>query len=76
MRTKKDIDRMAEHIIQQYVGDVGCETLEDIANVLELLMSKASRGIEKVVDNNRACDATYKTFMNISTYPAIKEDPE
>lgn len=61
MLNPKEAASVAEQAIVDYVAEIGCDCNEDIANALEMLMSKSARAIEKVSDTQRAklvCDRT------------------
>lgn len=61
MPNPQDTGQAAEKLIVELCNDMGCSTPDDVANVLELLISKAARATEKYSGTERAlmsCDRT------------------
>ncbi len=60
---------IAESIIVDYVETTGCTSEADVSNVLELLISKSARAIEKSCGNGKATEVCYRTLVNVSSNP-------
>ncbi|MBY7811628.1 hypothetical protein KW448_08210 [Vibrio fluvialis] len=67
--TPSKISPIAEAIICDYIETVGCKTETDVANVLELLISKAARAIEKSNGNIKALEVCYRTLQTVQSKP-------
>ena len=65
----------AEHAILQYVKSCGARGQEDMRKVLEMLISKAARGIEKHVCHQVAVDVLQRTIIRVAEYPAPIQAP-
>lgn len=76
MISRKQADELSEEAIIQYTQDAGAETTEDLVKLLELLISKSARAIEKQHSHEEAIKIMHRTFMNLCAYSAIKEDKE
>jgi hypothetical protein len=59
----------SEHIIKQYVESMGCKSPDDVRKVLEMLISKSVRAIEKCTDNQTAVGVVERTLKNIESKP-------
>ncbi|TYC93829.1 hypothetical protein [Vibrio anguillarum] len=60
---------IAESIILDYVKATGCQSDKDIANVLEMLISKSARAIEKTNDRDKSLEVLFRTFNEINSNP-------
>ncbi len=70
MIKSKVAQQRAENLIVQYVDGCNCKTADDIANVLEALISKSARAIEKYAGNEKAIDVCRATKVNLQLRPA------
>lgn len=61
----------AEKHLIELANEVGCENAEDIANVMELLISKAARAVEKYAGNERAQLVLKRTSFQLESKPAV-----
>jgi len=61
---------IAEKCLVDFVNQLDCKTPEDIANVIEMLVSKSAKAVEKYCGTERAkliCDRTsYQLQKNAS----------
>jgi hypothetical protein len=69
MITPPEANQLADRIIADYSAQCGVEAPEDIRKVLEMLISKAARGIEKYCDTPTATDVLIRTSLHIATNP-------
>ncbi|MDN4696315.1 hypothetical protein QYZ44_21575 [Vibrio parahaemolyticus] len=65
----KQAATIAEVVIVDYVESTGCQTSDDVAKVLELLISKSARAIEKAVNNQKSVEVCFRTICNIQNHP-------
>ncbi len=65
----KQAAMIAEALIVDYVESTGCQTGDDVAKVLELLISKSARAIEKAVNNQKSVEVCFRTICNIQNNP-------
>jgi len=68
MLKPNQVAEIAEHIIVEYVANLDCNTNEDIANVLEMLISKAAKAIEKTNGTERAKIIIERTDRNLRVH--------
>ena len=60
----------AERLLVEFVQKVGCKNSDDVASVLELLISKSARAIEKYCGNGAAVAVCNKTASYVEANPA------
>ena len=60
---------VAEHVIIEYIAALGCANDGDIANGLEMLLSKTARALEKTVGANQAGFVCERTGSRIKSCP-------
>lgn len=46
MQTSKEVGQIAEELIVQFTQKSECKTAEDIANALEMLISKSAKAVK------------------------------
>lgn len=68
----KEADVLAEKFIKEYTQSTGASSAEDLRKVMELMMSKAARAIEKYCGNDIAAEVTLRTAYQIQTNPSVK----
>ncbi|MBF4250508.1 hypothetical protein EA007_05805 [Vibrio anguillarum] len=59
----------SESLIKQYVDSMGCKTPDDVRKVLEMLISKSARAVEKYTDNEAAIGVIERTRKQIESKP-------
>lgn len=71
--TPWEADPLAEAAIEAYLHNcmptMEDRTPENFANVLEMLISKASRGVEKFHSWDKAMEALARTYANLMSSP-------
>ena len=65
MKTAKQCDDLAEEMIFAYCQLAVCHDPDDIRKALEMLISKAARGIEKYCGNEQAIHVLTSTFLHV-----------
>lgn len=60
----------AEEMILQYVARTGARRPDDVRKVLEMLISKAARCIEKEACHQSAMDVLCRTIERVANAPA------
>lgn len=59
----------SESLIKQYVDSMGCKSPDDVRKVLEMLISKSARAIEKCANNEAAIGVIERTRKQIELNP-------
>ncbi len=72
MISSANANTLADEMVAQYATDCGVQSPEDIRNALEMLISKAARGIEKYCGNQAAIDVLGRTTRHVASFPAEK----
>ena len=70
MMTPTQAGPLAEAAITQYVRQCGAHSPDDLRKVLEMLISKAARGIEKHSCHQVAMDVLVRTIERVANAPA------
>lgn len=68
--TPEKCSKLAEDVVITYVTACGATTPQDIENFLEMLISKAARGIEKYRGNEAALGVLSRTAGFVERNPA------
>lgn len=69
MITSQEANKLADETVAEYAMECGVQSAEDIRNALEMLISKAARGIEKYCGAEAAIEVTVRTSANIAKRP-------
>lgn len=69
MITPEQAAAAAEKAIAAYALDCQAHTPEDVRKMLEMLISKAARGIEKECGLQAAVDVLVRTVSHVAHYP-------
>lgn len=75
MITSNQAATVAEDVITDYVRRCGAYAQDDVRKVLEMLISKAARGIEKQVCHQVAMDVLCRTVERVANAPAPAPAP-
>lgn len=70
MITANEAGVIAEEAITQYVKRCGAHSPADLEKTLEMLISKAARGIEKYAGYQPSMDVLVRTLERIANAPA------
>lgn len=70
MITSKAAGIAAEAALVGYVSTCGASSPDDLRKVLEMMISKAARGIEKYSGNQTAVDVLVRTTERLLVSPA------
>lgn len=73
MITSQEAAILAEKVLVQYASECGAQSSDDIRKVLEMLISKAARGIEKYAGHQAGVAVLVRTTERILTVPAKTE---
>lgn len=60
----------AEELLAAYIVQCEASTPDDLRKLLEMLISKAGRAVEKYCGNDVAADVLFRTVGNIQAVPA------
>lgn len=63
--TSEEAATEAEKAIVLYAAELGLNTPEDACNALEMLISKAARGIEKYCGISKSCEVLHRTLTHM-----------
>lgn len=65
MKTREECDHIAEESIVTYCADCEVGVSDDLRKALELLVSKAARGIEKYCGREESVNVLRRTIFHI-----------
>lgn len=68
--TPQEADQAAERVLQEYAAATGAASPDDLRKVLELLISKSARAIEKYCGNQLAVQVLARTAYQVEAKPA------
>lgn len=70
MITPQEANRIADEVVAEYAMECEVATPADISNALEMLISKAARGIEKYCGTDAAVEVITRTMLHVANNPA------
>jgi len=75
MVTHQQSEQLADQAIAHYAARCGVQTPADVAHALEMMISKAARGIEKYCGTEAAIDVTVRTSVHLAKRPQQPSKP-